>query len=390
MRVGIVSIYYNAFNYGAQLQARALVQIVKEYGYECEQICYDATDEKYPFEKSIKEKIKEQGLIYLMVSKFRYVVHGINVKQNNKKISNKISARKNKFHKYENKTAHSQRIYNKETISDCNDLYDVFITGSDQVFNPYYYNNAFLLGFVTGKTKLSYAASIGLSYLSQNEKELLQTSLRTFDGIAVREDSGQTILKEILPQKEIKTTIDPTLLIDSTYWINEAHKTRELEEPYIFCYFLGKEKKLRKFAEIVSKQLNLRILTIKDALGNYQSADEYHATELEDDGPGGFNSAIANACFVLTDSFHGTAFSIIHEKRFLSFRRNFHEENSGDSRIIDLLKNLGIEDRWVQNIEQSSTDLLINEIDYCDVKRRLEYLRMDSNGYLSKKLMDNK
>lgn len=123
MRVGIVSIYYNAFNYGAQLQARALVQIVKEYGYECEQICYDATDEKYPFEKSIKEKIKEQGLIYLMVSKFRYVVHGINVKQNNKKISNKISARKNKFHKYENKTAHSQRIYNKETISDCNDLY---------------------------------------------------------------------------------------------------------------------------------------------------------------------------------------------------------------------------------------------------------------------------
>ena len=83
MRVGIVSIYYNAFNYGAQLQARALVQIVKEYGYECEQICYDATDEKYPFEKSIKEKIKEQGLIYLMVSKFRYVVHGINVKQNN-------------------------------------------------------------------------------------------------------------------------------------------------------------------------------------------------------------------------------------------------------------------------------------------------------------------
>ena len=95
MRVGIVSIYYNAFNYGAQLQARALVQIVKEYGYECEQICYDATDEKYPFEKSIKEKIKEQGLIYLMVSKFRYVVHGINVKQNNKKISNKISARKN-------------------------------------------------------------------------------------------------------------------------------------------------------------------------------------------------------------------------------------------------------------------------------------------------------
>ena len=59
MRVGIVSIYYNAFNYAAQLQARALVQIVKEYGYECEQICYDATDEKYPFEKSIKEKIKE-------------------------------------------------------------------------------------------------------------------------------------------------------------------------------------------------------------------------------------------------------------------------------------------------------------------------------------------
>lgn len=57
MRVGIVSIYYNAFNYGAQLQARALVQIVKEYGYECEQICYDATDEKYPFEKSINLSI---------------------------------------------------------------------------------------------------------------------------------------------------------------------------------------------------------------------------------------------------------------------------------------------------------------------------------------------
>lgn len=101
------------------------------------------------------------------------------------------------------------------------------------------------MGFVTGKTKLSYAASIGLSYLSQNEKELLQTSLRTFDGIAVREDSGQTILKEILPQKEIKTTIDPTLLIDSTYWINEAHKTRELEEPYIFAIF-GERKEIKE------------------------------------------------------------------------------------------------------------------------------------------------
>ena len=386
MRVGIVSIYYNAFNYGAQLQARALVQIVKEYGYECEQICYDATDEKYPFEKSIKEKIKEQGLIYLMVSKFRYVVHGINVKQNNKKISNKISARKNKFHKYENKTAHSQRIYNKETISDCNDLYDVFITGSDQVFNPYYYNNAFLLGFVTGKTKLSYAASIGLSYLSQNEKELLQTSLRTFDGIAVREDSGQTILKE-LPQKEIKTTIDPTLLIDSTYWINEAHKTRELEEPYIFCYFLSNNNWYNKDISSLNPQKKYIIYSVgTSAPYSYKvkNATIIHPTPIE------FIAYINHAKYIITDSFHGTIFAINFNKNFIALKRNNDtDKNSENQRFYSLLQKLNLLDYFLGKNEQYDINK-IKAIDYNLINLKLNLLREQSINFLNQSLKDSK
>lgn len=383
MKVGIITMYHNAYNYGAQLQARALTAVITNMGYYCEQIRYDASKESYPFKAKFINKILDKGL-------FLYIKEGVKNKVKYKiqdykqiQILDKIEKRKRSFDNFAEETPHSRRIYNLDTIESCKDIYDIFITGSDQVFNPYYYNRAFLLEFVNTPKKLSYAASIGLESLNEKERELLRSRLTSFNMISVREKSGKRILSKLLPEPKITVDLDPTLLIEPLYWkrLAEYHQA-EICEPYLFCYFLGDEKKLRDEAQRISKLLKLKLVTIKNAIGKYQAADSYDTIELIDDSPEGFNSAIANATFILTDSFHGTAFSIIHEKNFYVYKRNFSDKNSGDSRILDLLKELKIEDRWISNTLEYPPNKEDFRINYNMVNSRLAKLRNLSQEHL--------
>ena len=153
--------------------------------------------------------------------------------------------------------------------------------------------------------------------------------------ISVREHSGGQIVKELI-NRRVSCHIDPTLLLSGGQWDKIANQYRVANNKYIFCYFLGKptEAILNKLREYKKKN-NIDVLSIWN--GNDASHNNV--------GPGEFLALIKRAEFVLTDSFHGTAFSVIYHKSFYTFSRNGVRE-SMDTRVVSLLELLGLADRF--------------------------------------------
>lgn len=300
MKIGIVTHYFKSENYGGNLQAYALCRFLNESGYEAEQISYDITS--------------DQSLITRLKLRLRnlWFWHSLSFARNRKKRKNKILL----F----NKTIPHSKPYNKNTIGSCVENYDAFIVGSDQVWHPNAVCDAYLLKFVKNKIKLSYAASFAVNELSGNQKEAYREALRSFDGISVREEKGIEILKG-LTDKRVWWSLDPTLLLSAEQW-NDIISRKVEEAPYIFCYFLGEDFNHRKLACEFAEKNDLPIVTLPNLKGKFRACDKnFGDKQLYDVSPADFISLIKNATYILTDSFHATAFSIIFEKQFFVFER---------------------------------------------------------------------
>ncbi len=300
MRIGIITHYYKSENYGGNLQAYALCRYLNEMGYDAEQISYDIR--------------KEQSFIVRLKLKLRdiWFWHSFDFAKNR-------SIRRKKIQLFNKSIPHSKR-YNKSTVAKCVENYDAFVVGSDQVWHPNAVCDAYLLKFVKSKIKLSYAASFAINELSENQKAGYREALKSFDGISVREEKGVELLKD-LTDKRVWWSIDPTLLLSAKQWDEIADRKVE-ESPYIFCYFLGEDLNYRKLAGEFAEKKQLPIVTLPNLKGKFRDCDStFGNKQLYDVSPADFVSLIKNATYILTDSFHATAFSVIYEKQFFVFER---------------------------------------------------------------------
>ena len=197
------------------------------------------------------------------------------------------------------------------------------------------------------------------------------------DDISVRELSGVNIVKEI-SGKNAEIVLDPTLLLTRKEWDNLDKRNRMIEEKYIFCYFMAKGQKKRKFAEKLKEKTGYKIVVLKH-LDEFIPEDENFGDYAPYDiGPIEFINLIKHAEYVCTDSFHGTVFSIINHKDFFTFNRYEKEvQESTNTRLVSLLKLLGLENRM--NNDEIMNATIIN---YDDVDRKLLKLRENSLTYL--------
>lgn len=346
MKVGILTFHW-ADNYGAVLQAYALTKRIKGFCDEKD------TVEIVNYTSPLSAKI--YGPFY-----YRHAGLFADTKSLMRCVKNFPSwiYRRIGFQSFRKKMPISE-VYTRSKLLESESKYDIWITGSDQVWNTEIVKSdydIYDLSFVHSEKKCSYAASSGLlDVINNNIQRKLVSDIGKLDLISVRELSTKKDLEELIG-KRIVNVMDPTFLISKEEWEALSSKKRIHKNRYIFVYYISCESELIKTAIRVSEVLGLDIVVcgrLKPLRGI--------AKEILHASPEVFLNLIKNAEFVVASSFHATAFSIIFEKQFLSLVPSY-----ASNRVQDLCDLVGLSSRVVQ--DASSTDELLREkIDYKEI-----------------------
>ena len=380
MKIGILTIL-NVNNYGAELQCCALYRKLHKLGNDAEVVNYlwgihhghDFSGEKRTVPISLKLILKVK-LLPIVQDLFCFFY------KKNKAIRNQ---RFDEFHaKYNNLT---KTVYpSVRSLNDADFDYDVICIGSDQVWNyeKGYSLEPFFASFDKKKVKkISYGSSIGLSSLSEEAKVVFKRELSNFSCLSVREQQASELLEDILHRK-VDVVLDPTLLLDNQEWLEVAKYDLCPKDKYILVYIVTIKPcdYVLKVARHIAKARGLKIVRInRDAYPEHSGKD---VQEIMTAGPSDFIGLFANAEFVVTNSFHGTVFSINFSKPFYSVIKSHHSTNS---RLTSILKKLTLENR-ILTVGAPLPD--VSDIDYTIPSERLEMERQHSIGYLQKALSD--
>ncbi|MBI9032077.1 polysaccharide pyruvyl transferase family protein [bacterium] len=363
MKIGVLT-FHGAKNYGAMLQAYALSTYISN-NINSDTLVIDFRTKKG--EKAYKIFRKPKGLKGFLkeINKFKFYFN--------------LKERQNRFDDFlKNNFILTDRYLTYSELESDHSEFDVIISGSDQVFNPHGTQyETYLLKFCKDVVrKVAYAPSFGVKQIPRTKNEIMKSLLNKFTYLSARERKGCEIIYDLTSRK-VPQVLDPVFLLS-------VDEYKKIEEPvklkwskYILCYSLvGIEKQLDIAIE-VKKRLNIPIILLKDSIKmRFKRVDKI----VRNAGPSEFLNLFRNADFVVTDSFHGTAFSI-------NFKKNFYstiiiEEKS--DRIIDLLNKIGLS-KQVINSSQNVSDETI-EVDYTEADKKLDQWRVESISYLKQAL----
>ena len=338
-RIGVLT-FQQSSNYGAIMQAYALNKALNNLGSDCETINYNCSAiarANYVKCMTVKDLLKNAYKAWKNYWCTQFVKNNIRLSP----------------------------AYKKKSIK--NSLYDAYVVGSDQIWNPHCTGDdrTYFLDFIQDKQKkYSYAASIGLKgeealAIIKDHKKLLDD----FADVSLREHIDDDRVLELV-STNVRYDIDPVFLLSRNEWKKICGK-RCIKDKYIFVYLIGNPVGLEEFAQKLSKETGYKIISSK------KSGDFMRHCKPED-----FLSWINNAEYIVTNSFHGTALSIIYHKEF-------YVECTGVSgfnyRVGGLLKLLGLTDRV---IEYGCSIDLDKKIEYEAVDKMVEDNRRDSMKYL--------
>ena len=352
--------FLKANNYGALLQAYALKQTLVKLGHCAQMINYHSP--KY-----------EAKVCNLSRSGFsiRWVKQIL-----------KFPAtwyRHRPFASFENKYLQDMPPVFYDTLPSLANKYDLFITGSDQVFNPHltWNDDRYFLSFCTDKTKnASYAASFGfeLNDFTDQEKTFIQHNLAQLQSLSVREQQGKEIIQTLAPERDVQVHLDPSLLLTKEDWKKVA-KNRSHAQPYGLVYLLmGRDEAFIQYARKVAQEKNLRLLFITSHSTLARTMTGEYITPTVEEWVGLF----LNAQCIFTNSFHGLAFSINFNKPFMV--GSFNPAWPAASRLNSLLNIVGLQHRKFN----SNSSSFCEEEDWEAVNKKLEQERQKAFDYLQK------
>lgn len=362
-KIGILT-FHKSINYGSVLQAWALQKVLLKEGYDVEIIDYEPQEYESIYKKTFKNTygIKSKIKAILTLSKYE------KLQQNLFKIFR------------ENHLILSPKHYIFGTYEEEYERYNIIITGSDQIWNtsiqdcdPIY----FLPFSYTGK-KIAYACSINNGSVNEKYSEQwLRKWILDYDFISIREQSGVEKLSTLLnDDKKIYKTLDPTLLLQKENF-EELIDKRNIQENYIFLYNMWTKKEGIIVARKLSERIQLPIYTITnqmDLIRIYKYSIQRVHVDLIHTSPEDFINFICFANYIVTDSFHGTAFSIIFNKPFIAV--NSHISNGhlkNDERLITILNEFGISERYI-SLDDINSFNFDKDINYKDINvRRSRY-----------------
>jgi hypothetical protein len=255
-------------------------------------------------------------------------------------------------------------------------VYDYYIVGSDQVWNPDFLlqtGGAYFLSFADKNTKkIAYAASIANKQV-EDYRNIFEKELKKFDYISIRENSDLEFIHKVCDKGAI-TVLDPTLLTDEKSWLGIATYNFSPGR-FILVYDLFKDEELVKLANRIANEFDCKIISYTKNKGKVGRFINWMGS-FESYGPSDFLGLFKKAEFVVTSSFHGTAFSVIFNKPFYTV-----PHPTRGSRMIDLLKDLELNDRLV--VHNKDLEFIDVAIDYESVNEKLNVMRRKSIDFLS-------
>lgn len=380
MKVGIITIL-KVNNYGAELQAYATQAALKKLGYEAEIIDYlfyknpnhKPTRRSRPmFSHSLVVKVKER--LYPIIERLRSA--------RNKKSQQLRKQRFEMFHR--DNTSMSATYHIIDELYAAKMDYDVYLTGSDQVWNPNIYSSLdpYFLDFAPKESKrISYAASFGVTQIPDYAKAYYRKQLLNYSVIGVRERSAVNIVKAIAG-KDAEWVLDPTLLLSQEEW-QKVSRPCHINGEYILIYELTPCSYIRQLAEHFHQEKGWKMVRVcKSVIPEEKDGSILNITDA---GPAEFLSLVANATLVVTNSFHGTAFSV-------NFNRDFYTilpmRKQNNSRQRSLLEMFGLTERLLMEGSPMPNASSMT-IDYTTVSMRLSNERRKSINFL-KQAIDEK
>ena len=384
LTVGLMTMH-KVLNYGSALQTYALQEVVEELGYKVEIIDYEYPniEHKLYWEFWGSKKIHPHSLSRRIFNKLSEIVKDI--------CSKKRVSSKEKFFSFYQTFYHlsSEQYPTRYWLGKKAPVYDIYLTGSDQVWNPKYigYDTSFMLSFVQGvQPKISYASSFSMAEVPEQYMDCYRHELSKYSKISVRERSGVDIVKSLLKQ-EVEVTCDPTLLLNKEQWLKMAESSVcEIDEPYMLIYILdyayNPYPDIFHIIEDVHKKLNLKIVVLNGKINEYMKT--HQANCINNAGPIDFVKLFSSASYIITTSFHGTAFALNLNIPFVSIVKN--RDEGVDSRIFHLLTMVGAEkhallyNESVEHIEYTNT---FNE----SIADNLQKIRSQSFSYLENALL---
>lgn len=352
---------HDVYNAGASLQAYALQTYLKSLGYDVRIIDYkpDYLSRHYRLDiignpKYDKPFLRQAYLLAKLPGRLRAL------------------PRKRAFDDFTAKYLVLTRRYasNKELSADPPSA-DVYFAGSDQIWNPLFPNGkdpAFYLDFVHHGLRASYAASFAVDTFPRELRDVTAHYLRRFEYLSVREASGLALLGSF-GIRYAENVLDPVFLLDRTHWDSMARLPVKEETPYLLVYDFEQSPALRALAEKIARERGLRIYSIFNT--------PYAQRCFSLSGPREFLGLVQQAAFVLSNSFHATAFSVIFKREFAVVER----AEKLNARMRDFTALMGIPERVLR-----PGDPVPAEIDWDNVYHRLEAEMIRSKAYIDRVL----
>lgn len=356
---------HDVYNAGASLQAYALMTYLQKLGHEVQIINYkpDYLSNHYNLWTISNPKYEKNVILKYLYLIIKFPKRFIDRQSKKKKLFDEFTK------KHLNTT--NEIYHSNEELKKSPPDADIYIAGSDQIWNSFFKNGrdpAFYLDFVPiNKIKASYAASFATNKIVDKYKWQIIKWIQMIDYVGIRETSGVKLAKSMGITKAVQV-LDPVFLLEKEEWEKLIKESciKKNKDSYLIVYDFDDNEDIKEICIEIAKKLNLKIFSF--------FSNNYADKVISNYGPIEFLSIIKNSSFVISNSFHGTAFSIIFEKPFFVINR---KENL-NSRMIDLLSMLDLEDRMISRLEDyKQYSFKIN------VNKKLEKQINNSKQYIS-------
>lgn len=380
----IISLYGN-FNYGNKLQNYAMQEILLKEGLEVETLNTDIQI----IQRRLKDQVALVGYKHAALVMIKNIIRKIGIISLLKKVlgrpdysemSDTTKQRIENIKKFDKLIIKSEILPFQKNYTKLIDRYDLFIMGSDQVWNPDFIETyrINLATFVPKERKISYAASVGINKLKGNSKKTYSKALKDMEenNISVREFQAEKIIKELTGQN-VQTVLDPTMLLSVDEWklVMEEPKVKP-KGKFLLTYILGDNSKdRRKFIDDVANKYGLEVINLYDDNSPEESVV----------GVGEFLWYFYNSDFIFADSFHAGVFSILFEKPFYILQRKGTVIDMS-SRFETLLTTFDLKNNYISRYDIKNIN---KNIDYNKINKILEKKKKESLEFLKNALNTN-
>lgn len=385
-KVGIITIV-NVNNYGAELQAFATFRKLQLMGYNAEIINYLYYKDWRYIDSKMSRSFNSMSIKGKIIYFAKYRVASFVLNKILPLICKDVKQRIANFNSFHQHNTRFSKLYKsmKDLYTDT-PIYDVYMVGSDQVWNPNASSSIepyFLTFAPHSALTVSYASSFGVSKIENNSiANRIKLGLSSIKTISVRESSGVNLMKE-LTGRTAQLVCDPTLLLNKSEWTMFMKPVSNMPQRYVLIYQLSESDAIVKLATRIGKQEQIPVYRICKRA--FKVKKDKGVVNILNAGPSEFLSLITNASFIITNSFHGTAFSINFDVPFYTV---VSAKKKNNNRMESLLDYVGLGKRIVKD-DVDITNLPIVGYDVNATQLKLKSFRLESEKFLEDALAYN-